>query len=221
MRARVRVCACAVCVCVCVCVCATREGVCAVCVHLECAQTLICDKCIHTATHTHTMCIALVSRYTALGAKIPKGSLLIGPPGTGKTLLAKAVAGEAGVPFFSCSASEFVEVFAGMGASRVRDLFALAKKKVLPSVRPSVSVWLYGCLLAVDGTLLSSQQSIVHVHISQAPCIIFIDEIDAVGRERDGVGGGQNQEREQTINQLLTEMDGFVENSGMGIWASP
>jgi|Transcript_80095 cell division protease FtsH len=121
-------------------------------------------------------------KYTALGAKIPKGSLLIGPPGTGKTLLAKAVAGEAGVPFFSCSASEFVEVFAGMGASRVRDLFALAKKK--------------------------------------APCIIFIDEIDAVGRERDGVGGGQNQEREQTINQLLTEMDGFVENSGVIVLAA-
>eukprot|EP00270_Netrium_digitus_P008023 TRINITY_DN2372_c0_g1_i1.p1 TRINITY_DN2372_c0_g1~~TRINITY_DN2372_c0_g1_i1.p1 ORF type:complete len:727 (+),score=233.33 TRINITY_DN2372_c0_g1_i1:78-2258(+) len=116
-------------------------------------------------------------KYTQLGAKIPKGCLLVGPPGTGKTLLARAVAGEAGVPFFSCAASEFVELFVGVGASRVRDLFEKAKAK--------------------------------------APCIVFIDEIDAVGRQRGaGVGGG-NDEREQTINQLLTEMDGFQGNSGV------
>mmetsp|Transcript_16364 Transcript_16364/g.27674 ORF Transcript_16364/g.27674 Transcript_16364/m.27674 type:complete len:426 (+) Transcript_16364:1299-2576(+) len=115
--------------------------------------------------------------YTELGAKIPKGALLIGPPGTGKTLLAKAVAGEAGVPFFSVSASEFVEMFVGVGASRVRDLFAEAKKN--------------------------------------APCIVFIDELDAVGRQRaQGMGMG-NDEREQTINQMLTEMDGFDGNSGV------
>ncbi|KAK9164669.1 hypothetical protein Syun_005571 [Stephania yunnanensis] len=110
-------------------------------------------------------------KYTALGAKIPKGCLLVGPPGTGKTLLARAVAGEAGVPFFSCAASEFVELFVGVGASRVRDLFEKAKSK--------------------------------------APCIVFIDEIDAVGRQRGAGLGGGNDEREQTINQLLTEMDGF------------
>ena len=116
-------------------------------------------------------------RYTAIGARIPKGVLLIGPPGTGKTLLARAIAGEAGVPFFSMAASEFVEMFVGVGASRVRDLFRKAKAK--------------------------------------APCIIFIDEIDAVGRQRGaGIGGG-NDEREQTLNQLLTEMDGFEENSGV------
>jgi cell division protease FtsH len=115
--------------------------------------------------------------YTAIGARIPKGVLLIGPPGTGKTLLARAIAGEAGVPFFSMAASEFVEMFVGVGASRVRDLFRKAKAK--------------------------------------APCIIFIDEIDAVGRQRGaGIGGG-NDEREQTLNQLLTEMDGFEENSGV------
>ncbi len=121
-------------------------------------------------------------RFTAVGAKIPKGVLLVGPPGTGKTLLAKAIAGEAGVPFFSMAASEFVELFVGVGASRVRDLFRKAKAK--------------------------------------APCIIFIDEIDAVGRQRGaGIGGG-NDEREQTLNQLLTEMDGFEENSGVILLAA-
>ena len=121
-------------------------------------------------------------RFTAVGAKIPKGVLLVGPPGTGKTLLAKAIAGEAGVPFFSISGSEFVEMFVGVGASRVRDLFKKAKEN--------------------------------------APCIIFIDEIDAVGRQRGaGIGGG-NDEREQTLNQLLTEMDGFEGNSGIIIVAA-
>ena len=121
-------------------------------------------------------------KYTALGAKIPKGALLVGPPGTGKTLLAKAVAGEAGVPFFSCAASEFVELFVGVGASRVRDLFEKAKSK--------------------------------------APCIVFIDEIDAVGRQRGAGMGGGNDEREQTINQLLTEMDGFEGNTGVIVLAA-
>jgi cell division protease FtsH len=121
-------------------------------------------------------------KYTALGAKIPKGCLLVGPPGTGKTLLAKAVAGEAGTPFFSCAASEFVELFVGVGASRVRDLFEKAKSK--------------------------------------APCIIFIDEIDAVGRQRGAGLGGGNDEREQTINQLLTEMDGFEGNTGVIVLAA-
>ncbi|HYP03117.1 MAG TPA: ATP-dependent zinc metalloprotease FtsH3, partial [Cyanobium sp.] len=116
-------------------------------------------------------------RFTAVGAKIPKGVLLVGPPGTGKTLLAKAVAGEAGVPFFSISGSEFVEMFVGVGASRVRDLFEQAKKN--------------------------------------APCIVFIDEIDAVGRQRGAGLGGGNDEREQTLNQLLTEMDGFEGNTGI------
>ena len=121
-------------------------------------------------------------RFTAVGARIPKGVLLVGPPGTGKTLLAKAIAGEAGVPFFSISGSEFVEMFVGVGASRVRDLFKKAKEN--------------------------------------APCIIFIDEIDAVGRQRGaGIGGG-NDEREQTLNQLLTEMDGFEGNSGIIIIAA-
>ena len=121
-------------------------------------------------------------RFTAVGAKIPKGVLLVGPPGTGKTLLAKAVAGEAGVPFFSISGSEFVEMFVGVGASRVRDLFEQAKKS--------------------------------------APCIVFIDEIDAVGRQRGAGLWGGNDEREQTLNQLLTEMDGFEGNTGIIIVAA-
>jgi cell division protease FtsH len=121
-------------------------------------------------------------RFTAVGAKIPKGVLLVGPPGTGKTLLAKAIAGESGVPFFSISGSEFVEMFVGVGASRVRDLFKKAKEN--------------------------------------SPCIVFIDEIDAVGRQRGtGIGGG-NDEREQTLNQLLTEMDGFEGNTGIIIIAA-
>ena len=121
-------------------------------------------------------------KFTSVGAQIPKGVLLVGPPGTGKTLLAKAIAGEAGVPFFSLSGSEFVEMFVGVGASRVRDLFKRAKEN--------------------------------------SPCLIFIDEIDAVGRQRGaGIGGG-NDEREQTLNQLLTEMDGFEGNSGIIIIAA-
>ena len=121
-------------------------------------------------------------KFTSVGAQIPKGVLLVGPPGTGKTLLAKAIAGEAGVPFFSLSGSEFVEMFVGVGASRVRDLFKKAKEN--------------------------------------SPCLIFIDEIDAVGRQRGaGIGGG-NDEREQTLNQLLTEMDGFEGNSGIIIIAA-
>jgi cell division protease FtsH len=121
-------------------------------------------------------------RFTAIGAKIPKGVLLVGPPGTGKTLLARAVAGEAGVPFFSISGSEFVEMFVGVGASRVRDLFEQAK--------------------------------------TNAPCIVFIDEIDAVGRQRGAGLGGGNDEREQTLNQLLSEMDGFEGNTGIIIIAA-
>lgn len=121
-------------------------------------------------------------KYTSLGAKIPKGVMLVGPPGCGKTLLAKAVAGEAGVPFFSISGSDFVEMFVGVGASRVRDLFEQAKKN--------------------------------------APCIVFIDEIDAVARQRSGMSGGGNDEREQTLNQLLVEMDGFQMNSGVIIIAA-
>ena len=121
------------------------------------------------------------SKYTDVGASMPKGLLLVGPPGTGKTMLAKAVAGEAGVPFFSISGSEFVEMFVGMGASKVRDLFSQAKEK--------------------------------------APCIVFIDEIDAIGKKRDGQLGG-NDEREQTLNQLLTEMDGFEGNNGVIILAA-
>ena len=120
-------------------------------------------------------------KYREIGAKMPKGALLVGPPGTGKTMLAKAVAGESGVPFFSISGSEFVEMFVGMGASKVRDLFKQAKEK--------------------------------------APCIVFIDEIDAIGKKRDGQVGG-NDEREQTLNQLLTEMDGFEGNNGVIILAA-
>lgn len=122
------------------------------------------------------------SKYSAVGAKIPKGVLLVGPPGCGKTLLAKAVAGEAGAPFFSISGSDFVEMFVGVGASRVRDLFEQAKKN--------------------------------------APCIVFIDEIDAVGRQRSGMSGGGNDEREQTLNQLLVEMDGFEPNLGIIVLAA-
>ncbi|MGN0297929.1 MAG: AAA family ATPase, partial [Lachnospiraceae bacterium] len=121
-------------------------------------------------------------RYTQLGARIPKGIILVGPPGTGKTLLARAVAGEAGVPFFSISGSDFVEMFVGVGASRVRDLFADAKK--------------------------------------HAPCIIFIDEIDAVARRRGSGMGGGHDEREQTLNQLLVEMDGFGINEGIIVMAA-
>ena len=117
-------------------------------------------------------------KYRKIGAKMPKGVLLVGPPGTGKTLLAKAVAGEANVPFFSIAASEFVEMYVGVGASRVRDLFNKAKK--------------------------------------QAPCIVFIDELDAIGKSRsNGSPNGGNDEREQTLNQLLTEMDGFDGNAGV------
>src|SRR5439155_6790886 len=122
-------------------------------------------------------------KYTSLGGKIPKGALLVGPPGTGKTLLAKAMAGEAQVPFFSLSGSDFVEMFVGVGASRVRDLFRQAKEK--------------------------------------APCIIFIDEIDAIGRARGkSPSFSANDERENTLNQLLTEMDGFGSNSGVIILAA-
>merc|ERR1719504_636299 len=126
-------------------------------------------------------------KYTQLGAKSPRGVLLEGPPGTGKTLLARAIAGEAGVPFTSASGSEFVEMFVGVGASRVRDLFKKAKEN--------------------------------------SPCIIFIDEIDAIGRQRagasgGGMGGGGNDEREQTLNQILTEMDGFEGNSGVIVVAA-
>ena len=121
-------------------------------------------------------------KYTEIGAKLPKGALLVGPPGTGKTLLAKAVAGEANVPFFSLSGSEFVEMFVGVGASRVRDLFEEAKKN--------------------------------------APCIVFIDEIDAIGKSRDSRYGGGNDEREQTLNQLLAEMDGFDTSKGLLILAA-
>ena len=121
-------------------------------------------------------------KYTKLGARIPKGVLLVGPPGTGKTLLAKAIAGEAGVPFFSISGSDFVEMFVGVGASRVRDLFEEAKKN--------------------------------------APCIVFIDEIDAVARRRGTGMGGGHDEREQTLNQLLVEMDGFGVNEGIIVMAA-
>ena len=120
-------------------------------------------------------------KYSEIGASMPKGILLVGPPGTGKTMLAKAVAGEANVPFFSISGSEFVEMFVGMGAAKVRDLFKQAKEK--------------------------------------APCIVFIDEVDTIGKKRDGQLGG-NDEREQTLNQLLTEMDGFEGNSGVIILAA-
>lgn len=126
--------------------------------------------------------LANPGRYTDVGARIPKGILLVGPPGTGKTLLAKAVAGEAGVPFFSLSGSDFVEMFVGVGASRVRDMFAEAKKN--------------------------------------APCIVFIDEIDAVARKRGSGLGGGHDEREQTLNQMLVEMDGFGINEGIIVMAA-
>src|SRR5699024_4146573 len=122
------------------------------------------------------------AKYNSIGATMPKGALLVGPPGTGKTLLAKAVAGEAGVPFFSIAGSEFVEMFVGQGAARVRDLFKQAKEK--------------------------------------APCIVFIDEIDTIGKKRDGSGLTGNDEREQTLNQLLSEMDGFDGSSGVIILAA-
>ena len=122
------------------------------------------------------------AKYTEIGATMPKGALLVGPPGTGKTLLAKAVAGEANVPFFSISGSEFVEMFVGMGAAKVRDLFKQANEK--------------------------------------APCIVFIDEIDTIGKKRDNSGMGGNDEREQTLNQLLTEMDGFDGRKGVIILAA-
>src|SRR5699024_4060857 len=121
-------------------------------------------------------------RYADIGAIMPKGALLVGPPGTGKTLLAQAVAGEAKVPFFSISGSEFVEMFVGMGAAKIRDLFKQAQEK--------------------------------------APCIVFIDEIDTIGKKRDGAGMGGNDEREQTLNQLLTEMDGFDGKEGVVILAA-
>jgi cell division protease FtsH len=121
-------------------------------------------------------------KFQRLGGKIPKGALLVGPPGTGKTLLARAIAGEANVPFFTISGSDFVEMFVGVGASRVRDMFEQAKKN--------------------------------------APCIVFIDEIDAVGRHRGAGLGGGNDEREQTLNQLLVEMDGFEANEGVIIIAA-
>ena len=121
-------------------------------------------------------------KYAEIGATLPKGALLVGPPGTGKTLLAKAVAGEAHVPFFSISGSEFVEMFVGMGAAKVRDLFKQANDK--------------------------------------APCIVFIDEIDTIGKKRDGNGFSGNDEREQTLNQLLTEMDGFDGKKGVVILAA-
>ena len=126
--------------------------------------------------------LASPQKYTKLGARIPKGVIMVGPPGTGKTLLAKAVAGEAGVPFFSISGSDFVEMFVGVGASRVRDLFAEAKKN--------------------------------------APCIVFIDEIDAVARRRGSGLGGGHDEREQTLNQMLVEMDGFGINEGIIVMAA-
>ena len=122
------------------------------------------------------------AKYQEIGASMPKGALLVGPPGTGKTLLAKAVAGEANVPFFSISGSEFVEMFVGMGAAKVRDLFKQANEK--------------------------------------APCIVFIDEIDTIGKKRDGGMPGGNDEREQTLNQLLTEMDGFDGSNGVVILAA-
>jgi len=155
---------------------------------VDCSLTETCFKDVAGAEEAKADLMEIVDflkspqRFTNLGGKMPSGVLLVGPPGTGKTLLARAVAGEAGVPFFSISGSEFVEMYVGVGASRVRDLFAQAKKA--------------------------------------APCILFIDEIDAVGRKRDVGGGGASDERDQTLNQLLVEMDGFSINSGIIVLAA-
>lgn len=155
---------------------------------VDCSLTETCFKDVAGAEEAKADLLEIVDflkspqRFTNLGGKMPSGVLLVGPPGTGKTLLARAVAGEAGVPFFSISGSEFVEMYVGVGASRVRDLFAQAKKA--------------------------------------APCILFIDEIDAVGRKRDVGGGGASDERDQTLNQLLVEMDGFSVNSGIIVLAA-
>ncbi len=203
-------------------------------------------------------------RFTAVGAKIPKGVLLVGPPGTGKTLLAKAIAGEAGVPFFSISGSEFVEMFVGVGASRVRDLFKKVRTRCEPALhvvrrcqrmsqhiaitllrclwppvyhcmplssvdRQHAHVWCtvllpeslcHGALHAVTQSASFLQTHVLAQAKENAPCIVFVDEIDAVGRSRGtGVGGG-NDEREQTLNQLLTEMDGFEGNVGVIVIAA-
>lgn len=155
---------------------------------VDCSLTETCFKDVAGAEEAKADLLEIVDflkspqRFTNLGGKMPSGVLLVGPPGTGKTLLARAVAGEAGVPFFSISGSEFVEMYVGVGASRVRDLFTQAKKA--------------------------------------APCILFIDEIDAVGRKRDAGGGGASDERDQTLNQLLVEMDGFSVNSGIIVLAA-
>ena len=155
---------------------------------VDCSRSTTCFADVAGAVEAKSDLLEVVDflkdprKFTALGGKMPSGVLLVGPPGTGKTLLARAVAGEAGVPFFSISGSEFVEMYVGVGASRVRDLFAQGKKA--------------------------------------APCILFIDEIDAVGRRRDSGGGGASDERDQTLNQLLVEMDGFAVNSGIIVLAA-